>query len=443
MSGNINFESILMAGPVAAPDGYNGAASTLDVISPADFIHHNNKIITSENNVMSLRHTIIFNIWNSMGKPTVATAVTAAHIASTSRLIGINVVKHTLLALFHAADILIVLRSSDVMSVNALTALMGSSIDLISTAADRLWAYFMDNDALLNELCSDKKHVALAIVATAMHRYMVDQHNWLTNLTRKAGSVTNKITMVAGADRTEFIDFMETVGHDVWHMLSNETLIRVCDAVTGVTEAIVVSPGVNDGGEPLGYFYNSVNVVGDDICDIIKLNDGATDRWPVNGLGKASIIVGTNLIRMVVIEISSKALIDNLSTVNSSFEAIKTYIADSDLSRAEVLNLKEALGPMIAKAYGFLNQNSATEDFANTSPALVNFVKTLSVDVAFGAVFAKRFREVVTDPMAVKEMIKVFLSGIASITTNDTVVPAGAQVFVVPADFSITTNPTV
>jgi hypothetical protein len=411
---------------IAAPTDVNGTVTSLDLSAAATHVEPENMYVLSAAGAFDLRNTIAHAIWVAQGSPVAPTAVSLNHLDAASDAIGVALIRYEFLQLWSHTDLGadLTLRASDGISAIKWNATAGG-VNLVATA-DQVWEmYVTDPSARVRMIC-DPQLSLLAIIMNALHRLKFLGHNHFTEEGKKRGSETYKLLGVAGAARIAFEDSMARIGHDLWHFIPDTQLQQIAGALVGE------SPAVVDAG--YDYMGSVVPADGVELHTLLSMPQSATDRYPPGTVGVSALILGLELLVAMVDTIATKASSFNDGGISPAANALKAVIAEEDLERDVVLELRTSLTDVIAFAYGFGAAFNDMTDFLEKYKSLTALSERSYLRANRGKLLGKWVKELSADSAGMLASVNTALATIATALTNATAtIIAAIPAAVIPA----------
>jgi len=386
---NIAFGLLNEIAEVDHPAGYNGRRGNVSITGVTTHIQDHHVIVVTRTYQMSLRDTIAYILWVCNGAPGAPVVVTDAMVAACKIDICHAILKYEFFGIFFDFSVTMQFRKSDIMMVD--TFMLNPAAEGFVVAANKILTYLNAHPAMYSKCCSDAPFLPMLLILNALHRHENEGHNFFTNMVLEPGTSQHRLMGVAASNGEAFEKFIQTrnAGHDFFHLLTDECLRSMCDALTGVT-----NPATPDHFDYNGQRY-VCNGVGNrpSLAHIIKLGNGMTDRYPPGVVGVAAIyllmLLATMFHSNVVFRVTQikdfvarkidvgaaqaevDAIVaentaahdayiaslndemDGFSDVASVAGDLKAAMEGKDFPRDTLLELKEKLGPFAAFLYGF------------------------------------------------------------------------------------------
>jgi len=425
----MDFGALLAAGVPEgnAPNGYNGAAFEMDLARVEEWVEKKNLIVMTEgpNPQLDLRMTWAYAIYAVQGFPADAIAVTAAHMdAAADRLADIGAV-HTLLAVFSHLNIggeemIVRVRRSDCLSHTERNTIFQAGEGAVAAGpgfailevVDRLWDHLRADVTAFNRFYSKAAFSTMMLCMNAMHRELLERHNWFTDHATNPKTQTARCVAMAGASKDLFLAWVArgSRGHDLWHFLNDETLQKMAYILTGHEAEL---DGVDNTVTVRDAFHYKGELVGAgpvDVKGLFGLSESVCDRLPSGTVGVAGLIVGVQMVALMLEKISYKVTITNGPEVIAGVNMVKEYLSEQEMDRGQLINLKAQFLPIVATAVGFMNYTAAGRDQVDTYESLVNYVKQDIKNSGRGRTLAETLEPLEVTPAKLKGLIGVLFS---------------------------------
>jgi len=397
----MDFAAIVNHDAGAFPRGLNGMFGEADLSRPEAHVDKKNKIVVDDAGAFDLRGCVGYALWAAQEFPDADTAVTSAHMEAAFPTICIRYAQHVLLALIAASDARVNLRRSDTVSAAEWAA--SANHARADNAAERLAGYITANPGMASHLFTPSKNVVLAIVANAIHRYHCEGHNWFTADTENPKTATGRAVAVAGANKDGFKRFMRTWGHDCWHFLSHQSLNDVADLLVGQVNRDL----------PDGTRYGGRDVGGSSVCDAVNIGEAAIDRWPCGVLGKASILVGLDLMKTMIGSLVSKMAIADAAELNVATDTLRKAIAGYGGDRNDLIVLRNCLEPALCISFGFVYASPLRRSDRDEHAAIERMASRNIADTANGELLYTHWHDIEGDKKAVGTFVGALIGGLA------------------------------
>lgn len=241
-----------------------------------------------------------------------------------------------------------------------------------------LEAHFFDNtNRKAQEIISSvSKYVLFAFFAVGIHRATCALHSWYTAETLKPGTNTYRAGAVAGADKEEFRKFMKSYGHDLIHHVSDTTLDEILDALSAVNDNSKATKFTST------FEYNSVDVNGKALHEVIVLGTACTDRWPVGVMGKGSLVLGIKNISSMLSSIMMRVKVPNGDKVIVALSKLLELIVGKGATSDIVKKCRQSMTSIVCFATGYCVQAAVLQ--LDDSSAIGALVKTNQQDFSTG-----------------------------------------------------------
>lgn len=425
----MDFVALLAAGEPEgnAPNGYNGAAFEMDLARAEEWVEKKNLIAMTEgpNPQLDLRMTWAYAVYAVQGFPADAIAVTGAHMdAAADRLADVGAV-HTLLAVFShlnvgGEEMLIRVRRSDCLSHADLNTIFGPGVGAVAAGpgfailavVDRLWDHLQSDVTAFNRFYSKAAFSTMMLCMNAMHRELLERHNWFTDHATNPKTQTARCVAMAGASKDLFLSWVArgSRGHDMWHFLNDETLQKMAYILTGHESELDGDDNVVTVREAFHYKGELVGAGPVNVKDLFGLSESVCDRLPSGTVGVAGLIVGVQMVAQMLEKISYKVTIANGPEVIAGVNMVKEHLSEEDLDRGQLIELKSKFLPIVATAVGFMNYTAAGRDQVETYESLVNYVKQDIKNSGRGRTLAETLEPLEVTPEKLKGLIGVLFS---------------------------------
>jgi hypothetical protein len=333
----------------AIAQGYNGEMGDVDLSKPVDHVAEQGKVIL-DTNAYALFDNLKYQFWLVQGKPAAAVAVTEAQCMAFLPIAARVIARHRIYNMLHAAEIDIRHRLADAIPLppNA-----NHAAEFVARFADRV----MTDEYAKGSIATQGQFILNSLIANGIHRAQNKGHNWFSEkgMDSRKNNPTARTLAVAGAEAPNFRLYMEEAGHDGNHSLSDETLEEICDALTGKEHPYKVVTAPNT-------MYLGEEVTGVRICRIYPMDEAAIDRWPPGVLGKSSLVVGVGMMQAMLIDMGTKAKIENTGHVSMYISNITRSLKDYDGNRDSFRRLENALGESISVTYGYVSETGIIDE---------------------------------------------------------------------------------
>lgn len=439
---------------VEAPTVVNGAGVLLDLNTPTTHVANIAKFVVNAQNDITLRATIAYVLAIASDNPEDAPTEDLSEdvLVSAASWIGANVIRREFHQIMHNLSVTLVFRASDTIAHGDFADAVHGHDDYYLGQADRVWGVLARTPGALERITTFRQEAAKAIIANANHRELEENHNWYTTNQNVEGTSTCRLLACGGSGIDRFRVFMGIYGHDMWHYMDNISLRKVAHMLSGGVCERVDAPveGVNE--NPVAYHNadgdTDLNIYGDYVRDssdipyrpngpvilenfrigdttharipidhVIDIGQAAKDRFPGNMVGIAGLITGVQVIVSMISSVSSVVVIEQAEALISNYATLRTMITSSTMDRTGLLALKEALQNAVAFAYGYSQDTPELREQANQYASLTSLARRSGDQVSRGSVFARRIRELATDPNAVESAIGSAFASMADVFT--------------------------
>lgn len=400
--------------PWVNPGGsWNGSNGSIKLDQTVEHVKPENKLVLDKNDQMDLSSTLQWVLYKAQGSPNAALAVTAAHLDAAKARISDVVNQYELLSAYAHTTMVssgkapeISYRASDVISSTAFATLTAASPGLLALKdfADRMVA----STEAMEKFTTGGEMTTTTAVFNALHRDQCDGHSCLTRSLRKEDTPTGKMTRVFGSKREVGIIYLERIGHDLWHSLTNDTLSGLVDAITGYESHTVDN----------GYVIGGVTSDGTTTLDaMIGLGDAVIDRWPPGTVGLGALMVGLNMTKAMIAHMAFKICPApgscTTSDIQIAIEEIQEYLEDSARTRDDILNAKQTLGGLICSAFGYCSKTKGLREMSDDHPAIAKMAEVQSAQKAVGVSLAEWVEEQKFDNTAIKSSLTALVNAVS------------------------------
>lgn len=338
----VNAAAAAPGGAPEAPRGYNGTIGVVNMAKPIDYTSDRGKIILNpDTNQYDMRLNLAYQLWLVQGKPEVAREPTAAEMEMFWPRFGRIVCRSRYYSVMHASAVLIQFRHSDVIPVPAVAR---EGLEFV----DALYSVVSENEALEAHIAGEGQNVLFSFVANGLHRKQNDGHSFFTdNIAEgKTNNNTFRTLSVAGASKATFKIYMREAGHDDNHHLTDESLHSICFGLTTANPVLIT--------DVLGDLtYMGHNIVGESLQAVFPVGEAAADRYPPGVLGKASLIVGLQMMLAMINHISNRALVTGADPIVSRTKRVLSNLQAQAGNRTSFQSLDQRLGETLATCYGY------------------------------------------------------------------------------------------
>jgi len=440
---------------VRAPDDVNGSGVMLDLNTPTEHVAQIAKFVVNKKNDISLRSTIayVLAIANDNPVSTPVDNLPEEVLVTASAWIGANVIRREFHQIFHNLCVDLTLRQTDVILEDKLDDLLHENSDYYLAQADRVWGLLSNDDESLSKVTTFRQEAAKAIIANANHRESEENHNWITGNQNIEGTSTCRLLACGGANVDRFKMFMGTYGHDMWHYMDDLTLRKAAHMLSGgVCERYDRKENPND-PDPVSHHNlageTDLDLYGDYLKDsagvnyrpdgpvilenfrvgqvshdriridqVVDVGQAARDRFPGNIVGVAGLITGVQAITSMVSSISSVVVIPQTDRLIQNFTRLSAKFTDPTLNRRSLLALKTHLQSVISFAFGFCQETPELKEYTAKFGSLSSYANRAGDHLQRGSIFARRMREVSTDPNAVEQLISSTINSLAAVFSD-------------------------
>jgi hypothetical protein len=362
---DFTLQDLVNAAGINAPAAYNGNVGRIQTSTSATFIHAANYIVLdAAANSFSLRDTLAYRINYAINSPDEPRLFTPTDLNDAIVVIQRTFEMYSLIMYLHgsAADIQWAFSACDIVPEAIWNA--APNRDNALAAADALYARFISDNIFASRVCPNVQLAATLAVVNAIHRDTVTGHTWITANVGNRSSPTYKAIAASGEHRDPLVAYAgpNFTGHDMFHIFSKDCLAGIADALTDGT---VIVAETMIGGVSIGR--DSVKLL-----DLFGVPPGCIERWPVTMSGKGAVYLGIAEIERVLSAITIVVHDIPMAAVNASFSALRTCLADENMVRTDLLQIKEFVGTMSGFACGF---SSARKDEAERIQGLVSLCK--------------------------------------------------------------------
>lgn len=151
---------------------------------------------------------------------------------------------------------------------------------------------------------------------------------------------------------------------------------------------------------------------------VIDIGQAARDRFPGNMVGVAGLITGVQAVVSMLSSVSSVVVLDDVDVLIGNYNVLLDQFTSPGMSRSVLLGLKDALQGAISFAYGYCSESPELRDQAGKYSSLVSYANRSAEAMNRGSIFARRMREIATDPNAVESLIEVTFANMANAITR-------------------------
>lgn len=378
--------------PLEAPATLNGTGGTVDMSSIGGFVKPGYMIVVNEDGSYNLRASLALSIHHASGDPAQLTAITAEHLAAGAHSIAAQVYRYGLLdAVAHSSHAgAIKYRLSDTMSIGQWEA-VGNHANCYAMA-DQVWAHMLTSARGKSAIAPSPTLSILSLCAQYLHRALTEGHSWYSEF--KKGSPTHKALQVGGASVEQLAEFQAIMGHDLWHILTDQSLNAIAYGLAGEIDIILEANYLIE-GIPVG--------AGATLKNVMKTPASATDRIPFNVAGLSSIILGLPLLVSMAEFISFRTDADQLPEVRNLLATCLEAIEGANVDRACILAMRSAVGPVIAIAVGMSSATAATNEYVEAHASLGSFAARFPLEVLRGSGVGNALKSVDIDKSKVIE----------------------------------------
>jgi len=357
-------------------NNWNGNLGNVDISKPVDFVDEASKWVLTAAGGISLTRTIRKILRDQVA---VGVAVNQAAIDAAIPIIGRKVAAYELMSLAAKSGIAINFRNSDCVDDATAQVDEGKENPNVDVTAQGVEAMIEGNEIARAEALAESHLVLYALIANAIHREKNAGHSWFTADTNKRGTDAYKACKVGGKYTNDLRAFMAECGHDMWHLLTDDTMNDVVNGFTG-TVVVVIAQAIN---------YNGIAVQGMNLHDVVGLADSAVDRWPVGVLGKSALVLGVRNIYFMLNMICSKTVVEDAKEIEAAIDDAAHEINTRLPNRAAVLRAKDHYANAIAIAYGFGTAFPDVAEELEAHPSLVKYIGDYPSIVASGKALGK------------------------------------------------------
>jgi hypothetical protein len=371
---------------VEAPTTYNGGIGRVQTSSSATFINASNYIVLdAETSSFSLRDTLAYRLNYAIGNPAVARVITHADLNDAVIAIQRTFELYCLIMYLNKSNARIrwSFQACDVVPENIWSAVPNR--DNALAAANALYSRFISDNVFASRVCPNVQLAATLAVVNAIHRDHMKGHTWITTNVGNRSSITYKAIASAGEHRDALVAYAgpNFTGHDMFHIFDKECLESIADALTNGT--------VIPGGTEIGDYNIGENDIS--LFDLFGLPQGCADRWPVGMAGQGAIYLGIAEIERVLSAIT--IVVHDLPSagVIGAFMALRTALADEDMVRADLLQIKDFVGTMSGFACGFSSANKVDAERVQGLVSLCKLVEKYPSQYATGRKLGEYFND--------------------------------------------------
>lgn len=397
----------------AAPNSTNGAIVTTDFSVTQTFVKQESKIVTNPDGSLNLRDSIARAIYVKSGATGAKPAVSATDILSARNAIACHIARHDFMTIMTHTDqeMAIQFRKADTVKETVWATTDAPTLDAHRKAADAIMAALESDESVGGSLKLSGKFTVLCVVANAISRNQTKGHNWYSDTSVNSTTPGGKALAVAAGDISEFADFMQTNGHDLFHFLSDETLERFCNFITGYETAKTNIELTVD---------STVYPVGTEIENLFNVEDSAKDRWPPGELGLAGAILAPRVFKATIVDIFTRKP-DLKGDTDAILDALTDYekiVSADDFTRARAIIIKNVMKKSFAFCYGYITVFSDYEERFKKNASLVAWAEQESGEMILGNAAGKWAKDAKKDDAAIAEILSSFLKGMASAFTD-------------------------
>jgi len=390
------------------PANLNGWSQRISMSDRIERVDDIAKVVEAAGTGINLNATFAHILHCVQGKPNVNTPVTAEHMATAAPRLANAISVQLMLAAMHSAEVPIdaVLRGSDVITIADWDAKAAVHVHCTQFAG-RIWAWLNETPDRMQDFCKDSRWVFLALYANAMHRHMENGHNWYTDRASVRNTSAFRCVHIAGADQELFAAFMAKYGHDIWHFLSDQTLIRFCNALSGKPDPVMFSANA--------FVYDGADRARSAFHLVFKTPDSAKDRWPLGQVGGSGLVLGLDLLKALIVAIVAKIGVEGASSVVNAIDQMRSVFtaggADA-VTRPHLTAAKGRLSEIIAFAIGFSCATSMGRDFYEDKGSLSFFKSAHEDRFSAGRAFADQIAEIKVSKASLTAAVEVAFNDI-------------------------------
>jgi len=242
------------------------------------------------------------------------------------------------------------------------------------------------------------KHTLLCLLANAMHRHQTEGHNFIDHALVRKDSVASKVCSIAGSDTDSFREFMRIQGHDLFHLLSTESITDIANALTGVTNVKLENELFGKKGEAKFVY------------QVITFPAAAIDRWPPGVVGISSVILGIPLVICMAEAMDAKGMAEDAETIVEMYTVLLKLLKENTkiIDRELLLKIRETLGSSIALALGFNERYSSYDTESHKSMKLIvaNYNQDYLTGLSIGTLVKKKVAMDVDVEAAAKKRLR-------------------------------------
>lgn len=438
--------------PVRAPEEVNGAGVILDLNTPTDHIAQIARFVVNDQNDISLRGTIAYVLAIANDNPAAEPTEDLPDevLVTASSWIGANVIRREFHQIFHKLDVDLTFRQTDVIREDRLDDLLHDNAEWYLGQADRVWGLLSTTDGAIEKMTTFRQEAAKAIIANANHRELEERHNWFTANQNVEGTSTCRLIACGGSRLDRFRVFMGTYGHDMWHYMDDVTLRKAAHMLSGGVCERYDRPANEGDPRPLNHHdadgSTDLDLYGDFVRDsanipyrpdgpvvienfsvggilhnriridqVIDVGQAAKDRFPGNIVGVAGLITGVQSVISMISSVASMVVIPQTDRLVQNFTTLSGKFTEPTITRRSLLALKTRLQNVVSFAYGYCQETPELRDYAGRFSSLASFANRAGDHLQRGSIFARRMREVATDPNAVEQLISTTFNSLAGV----------------------------
>jgi hypothetical protein len=323
------------------PEDWNGSAGTVDLSRPTDHTGEYGKVCAPGKS-FNLKQTLEYLLWAVQGKQSVKVELTQEHIDAVAPHFKAMIARYRVYKLFKASGVDVKLRDSDIFN--------HSNIDSDAVpirSAKELYTLFTGTQEAEAQIAKVGQMVLFSFVANGIHREQNDGHSWFSKEVANRRSPTAKTLQVAGRLRDELSDYMRVFGHDGNHHLADETLDKIAKVLCRVDMSHTVDSDVD---------YAGSNRKGESLHEIFSLGNAVEGRYPAGILGKASLIVGLDMYKAMIVNICTRVKVTGEQGITHNATQLADRIRSMDLPHTSLIALGQKLGPTFGVIHGFLSE---------------------------------------------------------------------------------------
>eukprot|EP01083_Nonionella_stella_P001175 3430_1 len=409
------------------------------------------KFVTNAQNDIDLQATIayVLAIANDNPDELLTDDIGDEVVAVAAPWIGNNIIRREMHQIFHNLNVDLTFRQNDVIPYARLDGVLNGNSAYYRAQANRVWGAIEASEGGLEKITTYRQEAGKGLIANANHRDLEELHNWYTNNQNIDGTSTCRLLACGGSGIERFKAYMGIFGHDMWHYMSDSTLRRCAHMLAGGVCERVDTPDA-DGGEVADEFHNmegdsDTEVYGEYVTDatgmkyrpngpvvlenfrvgetlyrritideVIDVGQAAKDRFPGNMVGISGLITGVQAITSMITSVASVVSITQVDNMIGNYNLLLSKITAPGMNRTALLELKDALQSIISFAYGYCQESPELRDHTGKYSSLASYANRASDQLAFGSIFARRIRELTTDPNAVEGLIRSALASVSN-----------------------------